>query len=198
MKKTTQRSLAFTALIVFTTLVGGCATKATFEVDFDEYRDFSSYKSFRWYDDVHPSKEADYRQYNSSDARVRDHVDTYLLEKGFKLLRSGAGDFWVNYHISKQSHMNISNFSGYPSAGAHGAVSAGSYGSAVAVGYSSGPSVKKYKEGTVVIDIIDAQSSKIVWRGIAEGRLPKKMDRAVRNKTAAVVTRELLDGFPPK
>lgn len=198
MQQTTHRSLVLATFIVIAALLGGCASKATYEVDFDEYRDFSSYNSFRWYDDVHPSKEADYRQYNSSDRRVRDHVDTYLLKKGFKLLDSGTSDFWVNYHISKQNHMKISNFSGYPSAGAHGAVSAGTYGSAVAVGYSSGPSVKEYKEGTVVIDIIDVKSSKIVWRGIAEDRLPKGMDHAARDKMASVITRELLEDFPPQ
>ena len=198
MQQTIQQSLVSATFIFFALLLAGCATKGTYEVDYDEYRDFSSYKSFRWYDDVHPSKEADYRQYNSSDRRVRDHVDTYLLTKRFKLLDSGASDFWVNYHISKQSHMKIDSFSGYPSAGAHGAVAAGTYGSAVSVGYSSGPSVREYKEGTVVIDIIDAQSSKIVWRGIAEERLPKDMDRATRDKMAAVITRELLEDFPPR
>jgi hypothetical protein len=198
MQQTIQHSLVSATFIFFALLLGGCATKTSYNVDYDEYRDFSTYKSFRWYDDVHPSKEADYRQYNSSDGRVRDHVDTYLLQRGFKLLESGAGDFWVNYHISKQNHMKIDNFGRYPSAGAHGAVSAGTYGSAVAVGYSSGPSVKEYKEGTVVIDIIDAKSSEIVWRGIAEDRLPKNMGRAERDKMAAVVTRELLEDFPPR
>ncbi|MEH6570964.1 MAG: DUF4136 domain-containing protein [Halioglobus sp.] len=198
MQQTIQHSLVSATFIFFTLILAGCATKGTYEVDYDEYRDFSNYKSFRWYDDVHPSQEADYRQYNSSDQRVRDHVDGYLQKKGFELLDSGTSDFWVNYHISKQSNMKIDNFGRYPSAGAHGAVSGGTYGSAVAVGYSSGPSVKEYKEGTVVIDIIDVQSSEIVWRGIAEERLPKKMDRATRDEMAAVITRELLEDFPPR
>ena len=93
--------------------------------------------------------------------------------------------------------MRIDSFSRYPSAGMDGGVGVGTYGSAVSLGYSSGPSVRTYKEGTVVLDIIDTRSSKIIWRGIAEGRLKEDMSINDKNRVASEVASELLADFPP-
>ena len=178
-------------------LLGGCSNQPSYLIDHDEYTDFSRYKTYRWYDDAHDSKLADYRQYNASDKRVRAYVDRELKLKGFTESTTGSADFWVNYNISKEDHMKIDNFSNYPSAGMHGAASVGTYGSGVAIGYSSGPSVKHYKEGTVVLDIIDTGTNKIVWRGIAEGRLKSSLTQKDKNRIASQVSRELLGEFPP-
>ncbi|MFT4519421.1 MAG: hypothetical protein ACI9JM_001817 [Halioglobus sp.] len=184
------------ALVVSLMLVA-CSSQPTFNIDHDDHTNFASYKTYRWYDDVYDSKEADYRQYNASDERVRTHIDGELGKKRLEQITSGQADFWVNYHISKQDRMKIDNFSGYPSSGMHGGVGVGTYGTAVSVGYSSGPSVKEYSEGTVVLDIIDARTSKIVWRGIAEGRLKKDLSHNEKDHRAAEVSRELLADFPP-
>ncbi|MFT6052519.1 MAG: hypothetical protein ACI9B9_002173, partial [Halioglobus sp.] len=65
------------------------------------------------------------------------------------------------------------------------------------VGYSSGPSVKVFKEGTVVIDVIDTKSNKLVWRGIAEGRMKSTLSQKDKDHIASEISRELLTDFPP-
>lgn len=176
--------------------LAACSTQPTYIIDHADDVDFARYHSYRWYDDVHGSKQAEYRQYNSSDKRVRTYVDRELGRKGFRESHSTAADFLVNYSISRQDHTRIDNFSGYP-AGLHGGVGVGTYGAGVSVGYSSGPSVKTYREGTVVLDVIDTGSGKIVWRGIAEGRLKQSLSQKDKNRIAAEVSRELLADFPP-
>ncbi len=175
----------------------GCSNQPSYVIDHDEYTDFSRYKTYSWYDDTHDSKLADYRQYNASDKRVRAYVDRELKLKGFTESAGGDADFWVNYNIAKEDHMKIDSFSNYPSAGMHGAASVGTYGSGVSIGYSSGPSVKQYSEGTVVLDVIDSHTDKIVWRGIAEGRLKSSLTQKDKNRIASQVSRELLADFPP-
>ncbi|WP_116367068.1 DUF4136 domain-containing protein [Parahaliea mediterranea] len=187
-----RRSLAATALLT----LAACASQPSYDIDHSDSFDFSSLHSYRWYDDAHPSREADYRQYNSSDHRVRTYVDRELHGKGFRESNAAQADFWVNYHISKQDQMRIDSFSGYPQ-GVHGGVGVGTYGAGVSIGYSSGPNVKHYQEGTVVLDIIDSHSQKIVWRGIAEGRLKNALDQKDKNRIAAEVAKELLSQFPP-
>ncbi|WP_162846173.1 DUF4136 domain-containing protein [Seongchinamella sediminis] len=176
--------------------VAACSNQPSYDVDHSDSYDFSGLHSYRWYDDVHPSKEAEYRQYNSSDKRVRTYVDRELQAKGFGDGGAGQADFWVNYHISKQDQMRIDSIGSYPQ-GVHGGVGVGTYGSGVSIGYSSGPSVRHYQEGTVVLDVIDAGSQKIVWRGIAEGRLKDDLSLQDKNRIAAEVSRELLADFPP-
>lgn len=188
---------AASAAILLALNLAACASKPSYTIDHDANTDFSRYQTYLWYDDVHPSKQADYRHYNSSDKRVRTYVDRELKQKGLRESSTSSADVWVNYSISKEDHMQVDSSSGYPSAGMHGAVGVGTYGSGVSIGYSSGPSVKKYQEGTVVLDVIDTQSGKIVWRGIAEGRLKDSLSIKDKNRIASEVSREMLAEFPP-
>ena len=186
------------AVVALLFTLAGCSNQPSFTVDYADDADFSSFRSYRWYDDIHGSELAEYRQYNSSDKRVRTYVDRELKAHGLRESTTERADVWVNYHISKEQQMRIDSFSRYPSAGMHGGVGVGTYGSAVSLGYSSGPSVRTYKEGTVVLDIIDARSSKIVWRGIAEGRLKENLSINDKNRVASEVAAELLADFPPR
>ncbi|MBM69412.1 MAG: hypothetical protein CME43_08045 [Haliea sp.] len=186
------------AVVALLFALAGCSNQPSFTVDYADDADFSSFRSYRWYDDIHGSELAEYRQYNSSDKRVRTYVDRELKAHGLRESTTERADVWVNYHISKEQQMRIDSFSRYPSAGMHGGVGVGTYGSAVSLGYSSGPSVRTYKEGTVVLDIIDARSSKIVWRGIAEGRLKENLSINDKNRVASEVAAELLADFPPR
>jgi len=186
------------AVVALLLTLAGCSNQPSFTVDYADDADFSSFRSYRWYDDIHGSELAEYRQYNSSDKRVRTYVDRELKARGLRESTTERADVWVNYHISKEQQMRIDSFSRYPSTGMHGGVGVGTYGSAVSLGYSTGPSVRTYKEGTVVLDIIDARSSKIVWRGIAEGRLKENLSIYDKNRVASEVAAELLADFPPR
>lgn len=190
-------SLSRLALLGILLLATGCASKPSYDIDFSDSFDFASLHQYRWYDDLHSSQMADYRQYNSSDKRVRTYVDRELARLGFSESESDQPDFLVNYSISKQDQMRIDSFSGYPQ-GVHGGMGVGTYGAGVSIGYSSGPSVKHYQEGTVVLDVIDARSSKIVWRGIAEGKLKDSLTQKDKNRIASEVSRALLEDFPPR
>ena len=75
-------------MMVLMTLAGGlivgCADKPTYEVDFDQSFPFAQYKTYRWYDDDHNSRESQYRRYNSSDQRVHNTASQELMQRGFK------------------------------------------------------------------------------------------------------------------
>jgi hypothetical protein len=184
--------------VIFLASLAGCASQPEYFIDHDRSFAFESFRTYRWYDDAHPSKTAEYRQYNASDRRVRTYIDRELQRAGFEEISYGEADFLVNYSISREEKTTINNFAGYPPRGVHGGVGVGTYGSAVSVGYSSGPSVKTYREGTVVIDVIDTAEDRIVWRGIAEGRLSKKLSISEKDTLASKLARELMADFPPQ
>ena len=193
-KKTVAMKTLF-LLLLSLALLGGCSSKPTYEFDYDHGFDFAQFKTYHWYDDMVKSERATYRKMNASDKRIREVVGNELFRHGFKESDSRSADFWINYTISRQ-RQQISRSTGYDQ-GMHGSVGAGTYGKSVSVGYSSGPSVREYEEGTAILDIIDASSQKIVWRGIAEGRLKDHASMNERYKVTVEVTRELLAGFPP-
>jgi hypothetical protein len=193
------RVLAYgSPLLIALLLLSGCSSQPLFIVDKDPTFDFRALETYAWYDDVHKTQLADYRQYNSSDKRVRTYVDRELGQKGFREIGGENADFIVNYHVSQKENMKIDSFAGYPSPGMHGGVGVGSYGSSVNLGYSSGPAVKTYSEGTVVIDVIDSSSGQVVWRSLAEGRLKKSLTHKEKDSRASKLARELLAEFPPE
>ena len=176
------------------TLFAGCADKPIYDVDYDQSFPFAELKTYRWYDDDHNSRESQYRRYNSSDQRVRNTADQELMQRGFRQGARGQADFWVNYHVTKRQTQKISG----QEQGMHGGVAAGTYGRSVSVGYSSGQSVKTYEDGTAMFDVIDIKTGRIVWRGVAEGRLTNNMTKADREQLTITVVHELLKQFPPK
>lgn len=187
-------SMVFTVL-----LITSCASGPEYNYDYALDRDYSTLKTYRWYDDVYPSKEAEYRSYNSSDDRIRKYIDRELKAKSYRQISTGQADFLINYHVSKQEKYSSQQFNDYYGGGVHGAVATGTMGTAVSIGYSSGNGQPRtYKEGTVMIDIISAADNKIIWRGVAEGRLSKSFSRAKRNQLADTLAKEMLGAFPPQ
>ena len=175
-------------------LLAGCADKPTYDIDYDQSFPFAEYKTYRWYDDDHNSRESQYRRYNSSYQGVRNTADQELMQRGLRQGARGQADFWVNYHVTKRQTQKISG----QEQGMHGGVAAGTYGRSVSVGYSSGQSVKTYEDGTAMFDVIDIKTGRIVWRGVAEGRLKNNMSKADREQLTITVVHELLKQFPPK
>ena len=175
-------------------LLAGCADKPTYDVDYGQSFPFAEYKTYRWYDDDHNSRESQYRRYNSSDQRVRNTADQELMQRGLRQGARGQADIWVNYNVPKRQTQKISG----QEQGMHGGVAAGTYGRSVSVGYSSGQSVKTYEDGTAMFDVIDIKTGRIVWRGVAEGRLKNNMSKADREQLTITVVHELLKQFPPK
>ena len=186
--------LVCTTVLLCGVLLASCADKPTYQVDYDLSFPFGRYQTYRWYDDDHNSRESQYRRYNSSDQRVRNTADQELMQRGFSEGSRGEADFWVNYHVTKRQTPRVSG----QEQGMHGGVAAGTYGKSVSVGYSSGPSVKTYEDGTAVFDVIDIRTGKIVWRGVAEGRLKNNMSKADREQLTITVVHELLKQFPPQ
>ena len=193
LRKVKRRDAGLVLLTVCLVLAVGCADKPTYEFDYDLAFPFGGYQTYRWYDDDHNSRESQYRRRNSSDQRVRNTANQELVQRGFREAPRGAADFWVNYHVTKRQTQRVSG----QEQGMHGGVGVGTYGKSVSVGYSSGPSVKTYEDGTAVFDVIDIRSGKIVWRGVAEGRLKNKMSKADKEQLTITVVHELLNQFPP-
>ena len=193
LRKVKRRDAGLVLLTVCLVLAVGCADKPTYEFDYDLAFPVGGYQTYRWYDDDHNSRESQYRRRNSSDQRVRNTANQELVQRGFREAPRGAADFWVNYHVTKRQTQRVSG----QEQGMHGGVGVGTYGKSVSVGYSSGPSVKTYEDGTAVFDVIDIRSGKIVWRGVAEGRLKNKMSKADKEQLTITVVHELLNQFPP-
>jgi hypothetical protein len=118
------------------------------------------------------------------DARVRASVDRALAAKGYTRVESGSPDFLVGYHAVLRAKMDVATIDRW-------------------YGYRGGGfanphyDVRPYDEGTLLIDVIDPASTKLLWRGTATGAVLEKADVDKREKRADQAVNDILAEFPP-
>ena len=114
------------------------------------------------------------------DVVIGNEIDAALTAKGFQ--RADPPDFLVHFHVGIGSQADVQAM-------------------ARGLGYGYGwfnVTVDDYREGTLVIAVIDAKSRMMVWRGTASARtmptssLQEKRER-MREATAAILAK-----FPAK
>ena len=128
---------------------------------------------------------------------LHDHIVATIertLEAGGFRKVDGDPDVYVNYQTSLQDVVKLStdNFGYFVPTSWYW----GPYGVAVS-GTSSGKaqmrtSVKSYESGTLVVDVWDAESKQLIWRGTAPGiavswnpkKIEKHLDKALRKIVA--------------
>ena len=162
-----------------TILFVGCSTISVNQ-DYDPAYDFSKLKTFGF---LPIPSDAGIDQLSAD--RLSEAIKTNLTAKGYTL--SEKADFAVALFFSKSTKTSIQSYGygygyGYRGYGYGG------------TGYTD---VTQYDEGTLVIDFIDVEGNKLVWRGIGTGVLssnPTVEERTARVNTAVT---EILAQFPP-
>ena len=175
----------------------------SFQID-DNKIDFSNFKTYHWHGR---------NEYNASslkyldpimDKRIRDAINAQFLSQHYTKLAADAGkvDFLVNYSIVVDDRVDIrtyNNYNGlYPGYSYRGRY--GYYGRGYGTAYNTGPETQAthYKQGTLIIDILDPKTDQLIWRGSADGRLPKGSDKNKSDKLAQKYVNKILEEFPPK
>jgi len=152
---------------------------------YDRQTDFTRYETFAWaraLKEAVGSPQARLLADNPLlDKRIKSAVTDQLLGKGFKPVNTDP-DLLIVYHVGVKDRINVSNW-----------------------GYRYGPywgpgrvDVYGYREGTLIIDFVDAKQKELVWRGIAQKALPEGGSPESRERQLNDVIRNLLAKFPPK
>jgi hypothetical protein len=187
----------FLFLVVVWT-AAACAPAPKIGYDFDRRADFSAYRTYAWLSGDQ-EKTGDRRADNSAvDMRIRIAVGTQLRLKGYQALPEGTPDFYVAYHIGlKDSTPSVSTQ--YYSDGMAGHAFAHSADSRTA-GKSTPASSEtpSMLSGSLLIDIIDAGSQKLVWRGTAAGEVDPGLTSQQRDERTKTIVQSILSHFPPK
>jgi hypothetical protein len=58
-------------------------------------------------------------------------------------------------------------------------------------------SVRRYDEGTLIIDVASASSNQLVWRGTAQAEVSMSAPTEQRRKKIYEATSKILERFPP-
>ncbi len=159
--------------------LAACAPYVNVSTDYDHAVNFQQYRSFNWYRSKVATKQDSVQYDTLFDKRMQNALKANLSQRGLEY--TPQADVLVNYNVSfaNQSTNNNGPFSPY-----------GYYG-----GYSRFPSSSQYKEGTVIVDLIDAKTNQLVWRGVGESEV---RNRNIPEDKVIEIVNGILSKFPPK
>jgi hypothetical protein len=175
-------SSALLAMAVLT----GCAGYQV-RYDYDVTATFSRYKTFDYY----TSKKGTGGTTSLMDTRVRTDLEKELEAKGYRMETKADPDFLVTYYpIVRQRRYRTTTHVGWgwgwgyrPFYGRMG---------------TSVSEVHTYKEGTIVIEMVDFKTNRLIWQGAAEGALTGLDNPEDANEVVARAVHDILAKFPPK
>jgi hypothetical protein len=178
------RSIAIITLIAIVVAVfsSACAPSVKVSSDYDRAVNFTAYKTYSMY----TLKADNVNQLNQD--RIEKYIRLEMSKRGY-VENNNNPDLKVNAVTILKSRRGISATTTYSGFGGFYRPY-GVWGVPVA-GHTS-VSTYDYKDGSLVIDVIDAKANKMIWTGTAVAELynqPKNVEEAISTTVAKIMTR---------
>ncbi|MBP1838127.1 DUF4136 domain-containing protein [Formosa algae] len=176
--------LKFVPVLALLLIVSSCSSVKVAS-DFDKTTDFNQYKTFAFY-----KTGIDKAEINDIDKRRILHaIEAELTAKGF--VKSENPDLLISIFTKAREQVNVySNNMGW-----------GPYG----YGWGWSPyyynnfnntSVTRSTEGTLYIDLIDANKKELIWQGVGTGVLNDNMNK--KEERIQEFVAKIIDNYPPE
>jgi Domain of unknown function (DUF4136) len=182
-----RRGTVFLLVLVFS--LSGCnAFKVN--TDYDQTADFSSFKTFAFAGPAEMNRGGIYDN-SLMQKRVESAVVRQLTTKGLRQVAvDEPQDLLVHYWVNVQDKQRLE--SGGTSVG----VARGPYGGyGWGAGYGGGVTTVDYREGTLIVDLIEAAKKQLVWRATIVGTLQDSSLENVELGNEAIA--KAFQNYPP-
>lgn len=177
----TGKTVILFVFLIFLT-VSGCSSVSVF-TDYDHAVDFTKYKKYCWcYQAVIPGDRL--AQLPLVKKRVMNAVDMVMKSKGYTLAEGNDADFYTFVHAGLKDKTRVRSAPMFydPYWGPVG----------------GGIHVDDYTEGTLYIDIIDASTRQMSWRGAGKDIIKNYDDGDQMQIAINNIVAKILSKFPPK
>jgi hypothetical protein len=178
--------------------VSSCTSiKTNTNYDPSAVQTLGSYRTYSWL----PLKEgADPSVYNPIiQARVQQAVDHQLQARGYQKVEPGQkADFELGWHGAINHKVDVDYINSYYGYGWDPWYDP--FYSPVAYGGAgvTHPVVREYRQGTLILDVVDTATNKLVWRGTAQAELSENADAKKSQKLINAAVEKMLEKFPPE
>jgi len=180
------KSINIVVVAILFTAMAGCAV-----TDIDRSVDFNRYKTFGW---GHSEVKVNNPKYSSDliNKNIKTTVENELAKRGITVDPSDP-DFLISYQTYTEKKENVSG--GHPFYGPYGyPLRFYPYGFGWGWGWFpfygyNPPRPYSFTEGTLIIDITDAKSKELIWRGTVSGKIDnmKKLQRQIEKGVRAIM-----------
>jgi hypothetical protein len=159
-------------------LCAGVSSGQQVKTDYDRSTNFAQYKTYSW--------EKVQTQDQLWVSRIKEAVNASLAAKGLTPVESG-GDVSIVAIETTQNQQTLNTFyDGF--GGGWRWRGFGGFGDATTT-------TETYKVGTLVVDLFDAHTKTLIWRGSSSDTLSDKSDKNIKNLDKGV--QKMFDHFPP-
>lgn len=174
-------------LITALVAMSGCASTPNTFANADPATDFTRFQSFGFVETMG----TDFNDYESLETNyLKTAISGEMESRG--LVASNSPDLLINFRVHTQEKIK-----------SHSVPTGGFYdfydpfydvwGTTYGGGWRT--ELRQYTEGTLTIDVIDAQSKRLVWEGAAIGRISDKDLRNLESSVQNAVT-EIMKDYP--
>ena len=172
-------------------MLAGCASKPTIQSDYDHSIDFTAYKTYGFFNPMGIENP----NYSSIYGSIfRDAISKEMESRGYT--QSDRPDLMINVSGRLQDKTKVTTTSDPYMGGGYYGYRGGRYGTWGGYGYGTSTHVSNYTEGTVNVDMVDHELKRMVWEGVAVGRVnDKKTSEETRANIQAGI-QEMFAAYP--
>ena len=152
-------------------LMTACASTTDIQSDYDHSVDFSQFKTYGYFSPMGIENP----NYSSLLGQMfRDAIDAQMKPRGYVI--SDNPDLLINVSARMQDKTQVRTYSDPMYGGGYYGYRGGMYDPWGGYGYGTTTHVSQYTEGTINVDMVDIDQKRMVWEGVAIGRIQDKND----------------------
>lgn len=183
-----SRYTIFAAVLMFLT---ACSSGPKIESDYDHTIDFSQYKTYGFFSPMGIENP----NYSSIYGSIfRDAISKEMNSRGYRM--SDNPDLMINVSGRLQQKTKVTTTSDPYMGGGYYGYRRGAYGTWGGYGYGTQTHVSNYTEGTVNVDMVDRTEKRMVWEGVAVGRVNEKKSNEETRQAIYSGIQEMYAGYP--
>jgi len=161
-------------------LFAGKSLAQQVKTDYDRSANFGQYKTYSW------------EHVKTQDPlvvdRIKNSVNAALAAKGWTQVDSGADVCIVAIEITRNQQTLNTFYDGFGGGWGWRRFGGGGFGQATTT-------TETYKVGTLVVDLFDTKTKKLVWRGTSSDTLSNNSNKNIQNLDKGV--EKMFKKFPP-
>ena len=172
-------------------LIASCASKPTIETDYDHTVDCAQFKTYAFFNPLGIESP----NYSSIYGSIfREAIAKEMESRGYK--QSDNPDLLINVSGRLQEKTKVTTTSDPYMAGGYYGYRRGAYGAWGGYGYGTSTHVSNYTEGTVNVDMVDRAQKRMVWEGVAIGRINEKTTNEQRRANIQAGIQDMFAAYP--
>ncbi len=176
--------------------IAGCSTMTVNSV-YDPFASFPKAGTYAWMPGSQQLPDDPRVDRADVDRRIRSAVERRLAAKGFTPASQDKADILIAYHAALESRLDAAAVNKNYHSWGYGPDGSWGYGPdrKVSLGQDAGP---VYEKGSIVLDIVDPGTKRLLWRGSAEAHIVVAVSTEEKERRTDEAVQAILARFPPK